>query len=419
MSVDRPSFVNLTPNKDISQRLPLVDIPMNAEQLIKSAVWEYYSYGENGSTISGVVGHWGRNVNNEELAFFYNNRCLQDKDGRVFTPESEEIVKPGFERRFSYPIRTSKQDAFEAEIEIGIQAIKTACEVRGVKPNQIRLMFVSGEFLGLPDKPEHNALIPRMLADRSGISKSAHVHNNVLACNSGSEARRMVGESQTELDGQHVLYVELEGLTKVTPPSFSDAGVPVFTNEVQAGVQQVGVDYSIIPGKFEVIPDPEGSITGPFYWPKTEVNKHGLMILTDAKRQPLPNPDNSYDGSMNPFKTIRWVLRYVKPSLVKSFNELRNAGYFQNGVLTISHPASFPVQSRLYTQASKELGIDLNSVWYKTDGNSSCAASPVVLLRASRDGVLREAEEQGRDIFYFGFGVGGNCSGMVIKNTYK
>ncbi len=401
--------------KEGIERMPLLHKHMSPLELVKSTQWEHYPYGENGNTVSGVVGHWGPAIGNDELAYFYNYHGLTDSKGNPFTVQSHEITKPGFDRRHTYPLSTTKDEAMKAEEEIGVLAIEKACELRGIKPSQVSLIFVSGEFMGKSDTPDENARIPRKIADRAGISKSAHVYNLVLACNSGAEARRMVGERQNELDGQCVLYLELEGLTKVIPPDYNDPGIPVFTNGVTAGVHRVGKDYAIVAGQFNRILDPEGSLTGPFYWPVNPLNEQEFMVTQDSIRQPLQNPKNDDFGRMDSAKTIRWILRYVKPELVKSFRYLQSMGFFKNGVITISHPASKPVQDKLYKRASEELGIELNPVWYKNDGNSSCAASTTVLYRAAHDGVLRQAKAEGRDVFFKAFGAGGNGSGMIIQ----
>lgn len=386
---------------------PIVDTPQTPEEIVQQAQWEIYPYSQN--TIAGAVVHWGYPLDNNGLYNWFQYYGIGDLT-------EKELADAGFEMRYVYPSATTSWEAAKVEKRIGIQLIKQACKARGITPQDLSLVFVVNTSPGSL-KTYPNDYFGEEVSEEAGVRNEAEVINVSLACGGVAESTRLVGEHKNDFKGEYAAVVSVEGLTKISRPSEGQPILPldlsVFTNGGAAYVFKAGEDFEIIPGKFEVLPD-DGTITAPCYYTWEPNDSRGLMIKPNAIRQKLPNPNNENFGHMDGRKTLLWAKNIVVPAFDRAINTLRPEKGEDGKILSIIHHPSKPVFYHIPKRLQGDYKMeDLNFPWLVDDGNASSATLATALLRAGNKGIL----QPGRDIFCFGFGVGGNCSSFILRFT--
>lgn len=405
---------------------PKLEARIEKEQIIKSAQWEDFRYGE--TPIAGAVANWGVEMTNRDIADMFHLPPAKEPETGLEIPADQVMEgSTGFRTRFSYPFGTTKAEAVYIEEQVGTALIKRACANRGIDPQDLAAIYIANTFPGNGEEKED--LFGENIARAAGADQEL-VMNLSLACNGFVEGLRLVAERQEELRGKYVLVGSVEGLTKMrgTVPDLGDS--QTFTNSGSAVVFKVGEDFEMNPGTFRVIEDDENypPITGPCTYTYDEeymTSEFGgpLMVTSHARRQMLRNRDGENFAHMNPEATSRWGLRIVPDVLTEEVRRLvPDIGDSYPDFLYIGHQPNYIMHRGVVGRGlgnaanNKSIQRDFDLInriapWIVKDGNASSATTGKALLRAAKNGMIRK----GKPVFIFGYGVGSNFSSLLLE----
>lgn len=338
----------------------------------------------NGSRFSGVDYHFGVPIDTATL----EEIVLET------TPDATPLGYTGYDRVYRSTDKLTIAELAEQEIDIVTRLAREAIEVQGLSLSDISAIYLTS---GSPVTPDYASLI----ADRIGLGHLGiqNKQNFYAACNSFGMGMDHLF-NRTELRGRNVLSLNVEGLTRLAPgvynPKLIDpTAVRMFSNAAAGMVIQPGVNLSVMRSKngqplseFHDVEDKDQvlGVVSP-YIDMCSTTGPQLQSIGDNihfLRMPLPKKDPQYPDrviNMQAMGTTRFFLKHGKQLTLDFLNRYAVEHPDDPLHFILYHPASLQIVKGQHEGVLKA-GHNIPTGWFKVEGNSSGASTPIVLLRA-------------------------------------